>query len=241
MTNPLRLVSRSLAVLALAVVGTQAGAASFSAREPSVTGSYLAGTQALFDLRTGDASQYMHDALSVDWDNPLVMSRAFVAFAANGEIDEAADTAKRLIAVSPDQDLAHLIIATRALKERRYEAATEALGGINTESFAGITGSILQAWALVGAGRRAEADKHLDELAQSGLEDFLVFHRALMAEVSGDNNAAIDFAQIAYESDPFVARIVEAYARMLGNADASMRRRCGQQVLPRGLHPPTGQ
>jgi tetratricopeptide (TPR) repeat protein len=217
-TNPLRLVTRSLAILAFALVGTQAGAASFSAREPSVTGSYLAGTQALFDLRTDDAARYMRDALTVDWDNPLVMSRAYIAFAANGEIDESAETAKRLLAAAPEHDLAHLVIAARALKERRYDAAIADLTDIDSDSFAGITGSILKAWALVGAGRAAEADRHLDELAQSGLEDFLVFHRALMAEVAGDNVAAIDYARIAYESDPFVARIVEAYARMLGNA-----------------------
>src|SRR5690606_15381218 len=83
---------------------------------------------------------------------------------------------------------------------------------------AGITGALLRAWALIGDGRADDADVVLDELAQAGLEDFLVFHRALMAEVAGDNRTAIEFAAQAQQTDPYVARIVEAYARMLGNA-----------------------
>ncbi|HHY50089.1 MAG TPA: tetratricopeptide repeat protein, partial [Alphaproteobacteria bacterium] len=111
-----------------------------------------------------------------------------------------------------------LVIATVALKERRYEAAISQLAGVKAQTFAGITGGILHAWALAGAGRASEADKLLDSIAASGLEDFLTFHRALMAEVEGDAARALELARRAYETDPLVARIVEAYARMLGNA-----------------------
>jgi tetratricopeptide (TPR) repeat protein len=92
------------------------------------------------------------------------------------------------------------------------------LGAIGQDSFTGITAGILRAWAMVGDNRKDEADVVLDELSLSGLEDFLVFHRALMAEASGDTETAIELAGRAFDAEPYVARIVEVYARILANA-----------------------
>src|SRR5690606_21621050 len=116
---PVRFVSRSLVALSLAaLMSAGASAESFGARQPSVTGAYLAGSQALADLRTSDAARYFRDALSVDWENPIIVERAFVAYAANGEVDEAAETARRLLDIQHDNDLARLVVATKALRER---------------------------------------------------------------------------------------------------------------------------
>jgi tetratricopeptide (TPR) repeat protein len=214
----LRLITRSLLAAATAAIMAGPAAASTFEAGQSVTGAYLAGTQALFDLRTGEAASFLRDALASDWDNPQVIERAFIAFAANGDIEESAQAARRLLEFAPDNDLARLVIATVALKERRYEAAIKELENSKTESFAGITGGILRAWAFAGAGRFDEADATLDSIGEAGLEDFLVFHRALIDDVAGQSTQAMETAKRAWESDPFVARIVEAYARMLGNA-----------------------
>lgn len=185
---------------------------------PSATGAYMAGQQALQDLRTDEAARYFFQAAQSDWDNPILVERAFIAFAADGQIGQASSTAKHLLELDPNNELAELVVATEALKERRYGAAERLLGSIGQGSFTGITATILQAWALVGDNRKADADKVLDALADTGLEDFLVFHRALMAEASGDTEEAIALAARAYETEPYVARIVEVYARILANA-----------------------
>ena len=184
----------------------------------SVTGAYMAGQQALQDLRTDEAARYFYLAAQADWQNPVLVERAFIAFAADGQIGQAASTAKHLLELDPTNELAELVVATEALKERRYDAAERQLGAIGQDSFTGITASILRAWALVGGNRKAEADDMLDTLGESGLDDFLVFHRALMAEVAGETDLAIDLASQAFESEPYVARIVEVYSRMLANA-----------------------
>jgi tetratricopeptide (TPR) repeat protein len=184
----------------------------------SATGAYMAGQQALQDLRTDEAARYFFQAAQSDWDNPILVERAFIAFAADGQIGQASSTAKHLLELDPNNELAELVVATEALKERRYGAAERLLGAIGKDSFTGITATILQAWALVGDNRKADADKVLDALADTGLEDFLVFHRALMAEASGDTEGAIELAARAYETEPYVARIVEVYARILANA-----------------------
>ncbi|MDB5623975.1 MAG: tetratricopeptide repeat protein [Devosia sp.] len=185
---------------------------------PSVTGSYMAGQQALQDLRTDEAARYFNDAAKADWDNPVLVERAFIGLAADGQIGEAASTARHLLELDAGNELAELVLATEALKERRYDAADTMLASIGRDSFTGITAGILRAWAMIGDNRVEEADKLLDDLGQGGLEDFLVFHRALMAEAAGDNDSAIRYAGQAFDAEPTVARIVEIYARVLANA-----------------------
>ena len=188
------------------------------AEGPSPTGSYLAGQEAMGELSTPDAAQYFSEAAAEEWGNPLVIHAAFVAFAANGEIERSADTARRMLELEPTNQLAQLVIATEALKNRRYAAAIRDLDKLGADSFEGITGSILRAWALIGDGRYDEAMSSLDKVAEGGLEEFLVFHRAIMAEVAGDTAAAEDYISQAIETDPYTADIVDAYGRILGGA-----------------------
>jgi tetratricopeptide (TPR) repeat protein len=160
--------------------------------KPSVAGSYLAGQHALSDLSTEPAARYFSDAANDDWDNPVVVERAFVALAADGQIGQAASTAKHLLSLDAKNQLGELVVATEALKERRYRAADRLLANIGQDSFTGITAN--------------------------GLEDFLVFHRALMAESAGNTKLAVELVTKAYDNEPLVARIVEVYARILANS-----------------------
>ena len=184
----------------------------------SATGAYMAGQQALQELRTDEAARYFYQAAQADWQNAILVERAFIAFAADGQIGQAATTAKHLLELDSTNELAELVVATQALKERRYEAAESQLSAIGQESFTGITASILRAWALVGDNHKADADAMLETLGETGLDDFLLFHRALMAEVAGQTELTLDLAGKAYEAEPYVARVVELYARVLANA-----------------------
>jgi tetratricopeptide (TPR) repeat protein len=184
---------------------------------PSAPGSYLAGRLALDELRTGEAARYFNEAAQSDWDNPVLVERSFIAFAANGQIGQSAQVAKRLTELVGQNELAELVVATEALKERRYGAAQNALETISQDTFTGITASILRAWARVGDKRFDEADAILVKLGDTGLEDFLVFHRALIAEVAGQKQKALELAAQAFENEPYVARMVEVYSRMLAN------------------------
>jgi Flp pilus assembly protein TadD len=190
----------------------------FMTRPVSAAGSYLAGRAALTEMRTADAARYFAQAATADWTNADVVERAFTAYAANGQIGDATTMAQHLLELDPSSEMARIVIATEALKERRYGAAQAELANLGTDTFIGVTGDILQAWAYVGEGKVKEADALLDTLGNAGLEDFLVFHRALMAEVTGETDKSLELAKQAYEADPYVARIVEAYARMLGDA-----------------------
>ncbi len=184
---------------------------------PSVTGSYMAGQQALKDLRTDEAARYFYDAAQADWDNPILVERAFVALATDGQIGKAASTAQRMLELDASNELADLVVAAEALKERRYGAAERILAKVSQDSFSGITAGILRGWALVGDNRADEAQALMQQLGANGLDQFLVFHRALMAEAAGDTDLALDLASKAFEAEPYVARMAEVYARMLAN------------------------
>ena len=212
-----RLVAASgLAALALAVPALAQDVAFKGPVSP--TGNYLAGQQALTELRTHEAAQFLRDAATDEWTNPLVVDRAFVALAADGQIDAAADLGKHVLELEPDNDMAKLVIATQAFKQRRYDAVVNDLNKLDAQTFEGVTGSILRAWALTGQNKIDDASKSLDALADGGLEDFLVFHRAIMADVAGRQADAIKYITDAHDGDPLTPDVVEAYARILGNA-----------------------
>lgn len=186
---------------------------------PSQTGNFIAGVQALKDLRTKDAASFFMTAALLDWQDPVLVERAFVAQVADGQVDASVTTAKHLLDLDPANQLARLVLATEALKSARYGETETILATASQDSFTAITGSILRAWAFIGDRQPAKADQLLDALASNGLEDFLVFHRALMAEAQGDIPKAIELAGKAYDAEPNLARIVEVYARLLADDD----------------------
>lgn len=190
----------------------------FGLFQPSISGSYLAGQRALKDLRTDEAARYFFEAAQADWDNPILVERAFIALATDGQIGQAASTARRMLELDSRNELAELVVATGMLKERRFGAAERRLDTIARDTFSGITAGILRAWALVGDNRIDEAEALMTQLGSTGLEDFLVFHRALMAETAGKTEQALSLAGRAFDTEPYVARIAEVYARMLANA-----------------------
>lgn len=217
---PIKLTSLAVVILAAGLAGA-ASAQSFDGGfdfvEPSSSGSFLAARSAETDRREDYAANYYLDALEHDWDNPFLVDRAFTSSAAAGHFDTAEGLAQRLVDLDPNAELARLTLGAMALKERRYSSAIQLLEPMQPQTLAGITGNALRAWALLGAGRNDEAYDLVESIDQPGFTEFLRFHRGLMADVAGDREKALPLLAGAYETDPFVFRIVEAYVRALAN------------------------
>lgn len=212
-----RLLSTTVFAAVLAIAGSSQAATMFDPRQPSPTGSYLSGQAALRQMQAAPASSYLRDALEGEYNHPRVLQAAIIAFAADGRLEQAAAAARNMLEVDASNPLARLVVATEDLRQGRFNQVIAELESLGPESFAGITGAIVRAWALIGEGRFDEAMTSLDPVAETGLGDFLVFHKSLMADQAGLYDEAIRLMAQAYEADPYVARIVEAYARMLGN------------------------
>lgn len=220
MTRLLRLLSRPLLpALAVLALGAPAFAETMLPIDvPDSYGSYLAGAQALRDLSGSDAERFMRDASTTQWNVPEVAQRAFIADLINGDIDRATTSASHVLELSPNYSLATLAIASSDLKDRRYRQVERELADMSSNDFIGISAAVLRAWAFIGDGRGGDADAAMAKLGKGGLGDFLTFHRALMADISGDSASAIRLIGKAYKLEPNAARTVEAYARILGNA-----------------------
>lgn len=189
----------------------------FSLYHPSISGSYLAGRGAFEDRENDLAASYFLDALEADWGNIALLDRAFVALVSAGRVEEAEMVAKQLLSVEPDNELARIAVGVVALKERRYASARKTLEGMSKDSLFGIMGNVVWSWAVEEElGGKAAVD-NLEPISQPGFKNFLTFQAALMADLSGDVKLAENLYAEAYEADPFVFRIVEAYARFLGN------------------------
>ena len=212
-----RLLSTTVFAAVLAIAGSSQAATMFDPHQPSPTGSYLSGQAALRQMQAAPASSYLRDALEGEYNHPRVLQAAIIAFAADGRLEQAAAAARNMLEVDASNPLARLVVATEDLRQGRFNQVIAELHTLGPESFAGITGAIVRAWALIGEGRFDEAMTSLDPVAETGLGDFLVFHKSLMADQAGLYDEAIRLMAQAYEADPYVARIVEAYARMLGN------------------------
>ena len=192
MTLISRLLSTSILVTVLAISGAASAATTFDPKQPSAAGSYLAGQQALFGLETAAAASYLRQALEGEYDHPQVVQTAVIAFAANGQIADAANAARHMLQIDPANELAHLLVASELLNKGDFPAVVSQLEGLGTDSFAAITGSILRAWALVGEGKLDEALASLDPVGANGLDDFLVFHFDLV-EIAADTLLAERF------------------------------------------------
>lgn len=192
-------------------------AGSFKGVQPSVSGSFLAGRSAYQDRRTKEAAGYFERALDASWDNIVLQERAFNALLASGQVEKAEAIAARLVVAAPNYDIAQLVLGAVALKERRYNSVEKQLAGASRNTLYGITSNVVLAWSQIGNGDRELGYKTVEAITQDGFKNFLLFQRALMADVGGDNDKARALYMQAYEVDPFVFSIVEAYARFLAN------------------------
>lgn len=203
------------AALLLLGMGATMAQAPFPVSVPTATGSFLAGREALRDLDTGQAAIYYLDAARADWENADLVASAFEALLADGQITEATDLARRLVELQPENELAHIVLGTMALKERRYTSAAKDLSAAPASSFLGITAAILKAWAEIGQGDFGKSQKTLDSVSRNGIEGFLQFHRALMADVAGRPKEAVALLREGHKAQPNDIRLIEAYVRAL--------------------------
>jgi len=195
----------------------QANTGSFQVTEPSNSGSFLAGRGAYEDRRAKVAAGYFQNALDSNWDNFFLQERAFKALLVSGQIEEAEAVARRLVKSAPNYEIAQLVRGAVALKERRYKSAQQSLEGASRNTLYGITANVILAWSQIGNGDAEAGYKTVEAITQDGFKNFLIFQRALMADVGGDKEKARALYKQSYDADPYVFSIVEAYARFLAN------------------------
>lgn len=205
-------------LLALALAAPAAARESVAIAAPfevggSAVGDYLSALVAGADRDTMAASTFFREALRADPANPELIERTFVAALSNGDVAEAADLARRLVARDPKNSLSHLVLGVEQMKGRHYVAARRqfALGRAGEER--DVTATLLSAWTQAGQGDERKALATIDGIRDTSFALFKAYHAALIADLAGDPAEATIRFKAAYALDKTVLRLVDAYGR----------------------------
>ncbi len=188
----------------------------------SLSGNYLAArlAGAVRDMAAG--AEFYQEALADDPDNPQLIERAFTLALASGDIDEAVALAGRLPPRADTNRLAGLAQAVIDLQRGDTADARKIVAEHARGPLADLTAALVSAWTFAADGDRAAALNRLDSLRGPDLYTaFTTFHGGIIADNLGDHAEARRRLAIAYDNEPSMLRIVDAYARALARDGAS--------------------
>jgi tetratricopeptide (TPR) repeat protein len=182
----------------------------------SAAGNYLAGRTAA-TLRDMDAAAtFLRSALRASPKDAELLDRTFRIVLASGDFDQAAALADRVIAVDPNNRIARLTLAARAIKNRQFATARTMLAPSLEGPMADLMATLVTAWAWQGSGDTARAIKTTDIL--SGNDFALLFrdlHAGLIYEAAGNYSEARKRLAAAYKIDQSQYIVIDSYARTL--------------------------
>lgn len=210
----------------------------------SPAGSYLAARHAGIQRDNAAAALYYKATLRTDPRNGELLERTFLSLLLDGEVDEAAKLAERVVQIDRAHRIARLVLGVRAIKNKQFGAAQKSLALSVRGPIADLTATLLAGWAQYGAGDARGAVAAIDKL--TGPDWYAIFknlHTGLILDLAGKRRDAGRRLQKAYESDSNALRAVEAYGRWMarqGKKDEALAIFAKfEQLLPR--HPLIGE
>ncbi|QFU18037.1 tetratricopeptide repeat protein [Microvirga thermotolerans] len=204
----------------------------------SLEGNFLAAYVAGAAHDTTAATIFFREAIQEDPRNQDLLERAFVAFLANGSMNEAYRAAERLSSRDGSNNLARFALAVQALRTKKYSDARAKLTVRGRP--ADLTATLLTAWAYAGAKDGKQALATVDKLkSERAFNQFREYHAALIADVTGNPAEAEKRFKAAYSGERNTLQVVDAYARFLakrGRRDEALELyRTFDETVPR--HP----
>ncbi len=193
--------------------------------ESNVVGDYLTGRIAARSNNVGVAAEAFGGVENSSADTDEILRGAFFFQVASGDIDEAAKLAPKILANedAEDDDLARLVEAAHALKNKNYTGARAALSANAEVEYFAAAMVILDAWALAGEEGPEAALKALAAKDGETFRGFHPLHQAFLFENAGlqdEARTAYQLALMAYGG--VVAR--DAYGSFLersGDAESA--------------------
>ena len=177
-------------------------------------GSYLAGRIARGRNDTEFAVGFYRRALVRSPDNLRVVRSAFLMEATEGNRQRAVALAERLVKARNGHRLARLWLGIDAFRNGKLDAADKHFKLAYSGPVGELTSSLAQAWVALAKGKRDEAYSLLKSSKQADWSDFyLRYHRALIADVTGDQKTARKNYQRIFSVDSRTPRTTAAYIR----------------------------
>jgi tetratricopeptide (TPR) repeat protein len=203
-----------LPAMAAAQGATQPRAADSLEPGDSLEGNYLAAIVAGASRDLGAASVYLREAIKEDPQNNDLTERAFVAFLADGAMQDAFRAADKLIQQDPGNGLAQLVIGIRSIKQKNYQTARNHLQRGGRGRAADITATLLTAWSYLGSGNSRRAIETLERLkGEPSYNLFRDYHAGLILDAAGRKAEAGKRLKAAYDAEKTTLRLVDLWAR----------------------------
>ncbi|MBL4556372.1 MAG: hypothetical protein JKP98_01635 [Rhodobacteraceae bacterium] len=154
------------------------------------SGAYLAARQASMTEDFAPAARQYDRLLAAAPNDPRFLQGAVLAHIGAGQMDRAADLATRLMETGARSRAATLARMAASLRAGDYQAVVD--GFAAGQRFAPMVDDLIRAWALLGAGRTADAMAAFDAGAAAGDHaPFRRYNAALARAVSGDPKARL--------------------------------------------------
>jgi tetratricopeptide (TPR) repeat protein len=239
---------RAAGILVLAAAAVPTALAAQPATSPnsrelariSPAGNYLAARHAGGQRDVSSAAAYYRAALRTDPKNSELLERTFLTVLLDGNVEEAAKLAERVVALDKAHRVARLVLGLRAMKQKQPQAARQHLGQSVQGPIADLTATLLMAWVQAGSGDARGAVENIDRLA--GPDWYAIFknlHSGLILDSAGQRKEAGKRLGEAHKLDSNALRAVEAYGRWAsrnaGRTEALKIFEDFNKVLPR--HP----
>ncbi len=148
-------------------------------------GPYLAARHAGITGNFSASVEYGTRALAQDPENVDLMQGLLVAQIGLGQFELALPVARRLQGLSPDNQIAGLVLLVSTIKTENWDGVQASLD--NGNSVGGALDLVIRAWAQIGAGRIAEG---LETFAGADPSQdpgqFASYHHALAMALTGD-------------------------------------------------------
>ncbi len=182
----------------------------------SLSGSYLAALTANKGQDHGAAALFYDHALQADPNNVALIERTFLLKLADGDVEGAVSFASNILDHAPKNRFARLALGVVALRERSYKKAAREFNYIKEGPLALLTGTLLHGWTLAGDKKFNEAIALLDKLeGPEWYHAYRLYHSALIADMAGKKNLALEKMNAAYAADKNSLRTAEALTRLL--------------------------
>ncbi len=182
----------------------------------TLSGNYLAALVAGLATDTASAAQYYAESLKFDPHSGDLAERAFVTLLAEGNMTEALRLAPTVSRKNPNNGIVQLVLAIDAIRGEQFQTARNALRRSGGKQNADLTGSLLTAWILLGAGNPRKAIDTIDKITdEPATRPFRNLHAGLIAKFADHPDDALQLLKSAYEADKRAVITADIYARVL--------------------------
>ncbi len=218
--------------LILITIAAPAAARTTALDPDSALHGYVLGRYAALDNQLEQAARYYDLARAQDPARAALTQRAFHLAMASGDKDRAFALSRQLSAAGAVDSDTSMVAMADAVLRRDWAGVDKARAGIASAGYAAVVGPIVNAWALFGRGKHAEALAKLDPALFSGFaRSYIAEQRAHMLAADGQwVAAATAYADLGGAAGAGVSflRLGEADAlAQSGNRQAALARLAG--------------